>query len=120
MTLKGSVGETYDLEFLCPDYPSAYTRFTVGPCRPGSALNSARKCELCPADSYSPRGESCVTCPSGARCRATLNGSSTVVGVALPETLGGYWLYLAPLSVVSVHGSGEYCFWDPQQCIPGM
>lgn len=119
MSVKGDVGETYTLQFACPGYSSLPVNLTISPCKPGSALSSARTCEYCPPDQYSPRGEACLQCPTGASCRRSLvlEGRTIIAGSALPATLPGYWQYKAPLSVVEPMGA--YCFWDATQCVPG-
>lgn len=88
----------------------AVLTWTIGRCHPGWALNSAKTCTVCPAATYSTRGEACVPCPDGAVCMllpagVAKDGPGVVkVGAVEPMSLAGFWL--APVSSTLV---SDYC-----------
>ena len=80
------------------------------PILPSACSVTSSCCDLfmwsCPCfGRYSSQGSACIPCPMGGVCRRTVlleeNNLTISVGVTMPSTKPGFWLYSAPLSKVA-------------------
>eukprot|EP00949_MAST-11_sp_MAST-11-sp1_P005366 g5366.t1 len=116
LRVRGAIGFNYPLEIKCSIATGepVLVNLIIGPCHPGEELLDAKKeCRICPAHTYSTRGEKCLPCPSGGECTRSLQGSQeTVVGVAEPRPRAGWWMSFAPKHLIDGNQNANRDFWN--------
>ena len=124
LVIKGDINAIYIFDVQCTIGDPVRVNVTVIPCDVGYALSEIRSCDLCPKNTYSHEGRSCLPCPDGGNCSATyelrdsewvklgsLRDAETEIivpfgelapvlprverGVELPGTLSGFSLHKA-------------------------
>ena len=97
-------GDDNDATIISVDTPTGQvialrTQIIIDMCSPGSELTGNERCERCIAGKYSNDGLRCTTCPEGGRCEERIRisqKSTSIVGVAVPTLMPGYWNHSAP------------------------